>query len=253
MTIAEGGANAISVERAVFPAGFRGTWHTHPAAQLIYPSRGVMILETAAGCWVVPPQQACWLPSDEDHRVQTSAGFEMLSVYCRGSVLRRLPVAPGVVAVSGLLRECIFALEKDVQRSRRVSLAILFSQEVSVEIAPALFVPQLRSSRLRKIEAALSREPGNDKPLSEWANDLGASSRTLARAFEREANMTFTAYRKQTRLRAALVRLAEGESVTNIALDLSFGSASNFIRMFRQATGFTPGKYFQSSPERDRR
>src|SRR3546814_7322906 len=71
-----------------------------PAAQLIYPSRGVMILETAAGCWVVPPQQACWLPSNENHRVQTSAGFEMLSVYCRGSVLRRLPEAPGVVAVS---------------------------------------------------------------------------------------------------------------------------------------------------------
>ena len=250
MTIAEGGADALSVDRSVFPAGFRGTWHVHPAAQLIYPSRGVMILETAAGCWVVPPQQACWLPSNENHRVQTSAGFEMLSVYCRGSVLRRLPEAPGVVAVSGLLRECIFALEKAAPRSRRVSLTLLFSQEVSVEIAPSLFVPQLRSSRLRKIEAALSREPGNDKPLSEWASELGASSRTLARAFEREANMTFTDYRRQARLRAALVRLAEGEPITNIALDLSFGSASNFIRMFRQATGVTPGKYFQSQSKR---
>lgn len=100
------------MDRSVFPAGFRGTWHAHPAAQLIYPSRGVMILETAAGCWVVPPQQACWLPSNENHRVQTSAGFEMLSVYCRGSVLRRLPEAPGVVAVSGLLRECIFASKR---------------------------------------------------------------------------------------------------------------------------------------------
>lgn len=246
MTHSEGAADALSVERAVFPAGFKGMWHSHPAAQLIYPGRGVMILETEAGCWVVPPQQACWLPSAENHRVQSSAGFEMLSVYCRGSVLRRLPAAPGVVAVSGLLRECIFGLETAGPRSRRASLAILFAQEVSVDSAPRLFVPQLYSSRLRKIEAALSREPGNDKPLSQWANELGATSRTLARAFEREANMTFTAYRKQARLRAALVRLAEGEPITNIALDLSFGSASNFIRMFRQATGFTPGKYFQN-------
>lgn len=248
MTMGDGGADSLSVDRLVFPAGFRGKWHTHPAAQLIYPGRGVMVLETAAGCWVVPPQQACWLPSDEDHRVQTSSGFEMLSVYCRGSLLRRLPEAPGVVAVSGLLRECIFALEKAGPRSRRVSLAILFSHEVKVEIAPPLFVPPLRSSRLKQIEAVLSRDPGNDKPLSEWASELGATSRTLARAFEREANMTFTAYRKQARLRAALIRLAEGEPVTNIALDLSFGSASNFIRMFRQATGFTPGRYFQSEP-----
>ena len=119
---------------------------------------------------------------------------------------------------------------------------------MKVEIAPPLFVPPLRSSRLKQIEAVLSRDPGNDKPLSEWASELGATSRTLARAFEREANMTFTTYRKQARLRAALIRLAEGEPITNIALDLSFGSASNFIRMFRQATGFTPGRYFQTEP-----
>ena len=197
MTMGDAAADSLSVDRLVFPAGFRGKWHTHPAAQLIYPGRGVMVLETAAGCWVVPPQQACWLPSDEDHRVQTSSGFEMLSVYCRGSLLRRLPEAPGVVAVSGLLRECIFALEKAGPRSRLVSLALLFSHEVKVEIAPPLFVPPLRSSRLKQIEAVLSRDPGNDKPLSEWASELGATSRTLARAFEREANMTFTAYRKQ--------------------------------------------------------
>ena len=239
------GAAWIRVDPSRFGAGFDGEWHSHPSAQLIYPSRGVMIIETAAGAWVVPPQQACWLPASEPHRIETSAGFEMHSVYCGGTVLRRLPQSAGIVAVSSLLREIILALEVVTRRRRRVNLALLFADEVVLEKAPPLFVPQLTSPRLKAIEAALVTDAGNSKSLSQWASDLATSSRTLARAFEAEARMSFTAYRRQVRLRSALVRLAQGDSVTSVALDLSFESASSFIRAFRRATGLTPGKYFR--------
>ena len=234
----------VQVERASFEAGFDGEWHSHARAQLIYPSRGVMALETGAGLWVVPTQQACWLPASEPHRVQTSAGFEMYSVYCDGTLLGRLPSRSGIVAVSGLLRETILALETATSRARRLNLALLLSHEIVLEKAPPLFVPQLSSKRLRVIEAALMAEPGNNRTLSQWASELATSSRSLARAFQSEARMTFTACRRQVRLRSALIRLAQGHPVTSIALDLSFGSTSSFIRTFRRATGLTPARYF---------
>ena len=134
----------IQVERDPFPAGFSGAWHDHPRAQLIYPGRGVMVLHTRHGQWVVPPLQGCWLPAGEEHRVETSAGFEMLSAYCRGPLLRRLPERCGVVAVSPLLREVILALQGGGATGRaRHRLCLVFADELRLEPAPRLFLQPL--------------------------------------------------------------------------------------------------------------
>lgn len=236
----------IEVERDPFPAGFSGEWHGHPRAQLIYPGRGVMVLHTRQGQWVVPSLQGCWLPAGEEHRVETSAGFEMLSAYCRGPLLRRLPERCGLVAVSPLLREVILALEGGGAAGRaRHRLCLVFADALRLEPAPRLFLQPLASPALRAIEAALAAEPGHAGTLDGWASLLGTTTRSLARAFQREARMSFTAWRRQVRLRAALVRLAEGAAVTAVAHDLGFGSASAFIRDFRRATGMTPRQYFR--------
>lgn len=241
----------IEVEHDPFPAGFSGEWHHHRQAQLIYPGRGVMVLHTRHGQWVVPPLQGCWLPAGEDHRVETSAGFEMLSAYCRGPLLRRLPERCGVVAVSPLLREVILALEGRAATGRaRHRLCLVFADELRLEPAPRLFLQPLVSPALRAIEAALAAEPGHAGTLAGWASLLGTTTRSLARAFQREARMSFTAWRRQVRLRAALVWLAEGQSVTAVAHELGFGSASAFIRDFRQATGITPKHYFRPAAAR---
>lgn len=42
----------------------------------------------------------------------------------------------------------------------------------------------------------------------------------------------------------ALQRLAQGDSVTNIAGDFGYESVSAFISMFRRTLGTTPGRYF---------
>jgi AraC-like DNA-binding protein len=80
--------------------------------------------------------------------------------------------------------------------------------------------------------------------LSAWAVELGTTTRTLARDFQRQTGMTFSSYRQQMRLYAAVERLARGETATRIAYDLGFSSPSNFIVMFRRATGMTPRDYF---------
>lgn len=236
----------IEVDRTSYPAGFRSGWHCCDFAQLIYPGRGVMTLHTESGTWIVPPLRACWLPAFAEHDVETPSGLDMLSAYCSGPGLSRLPAESGIVPVSGLLRASILALEEAGKRSarQRRNIVAVFADEVRLQTPTPLRLPALRSPRLARIEAAWRRDPADRRTLWDWACELGMAPRTLAREFQKEARMTFSQYRAELRLHVAIERLAADQSVTTIAYDLGFGSPSNFIAMFRKATGVTPGAYF---------
>lgn len=236
----------IYVERATFDAHALGDWHHHPSAQLIYPSCGVMILHTERGQWVVPPQQGCWMPSGQLHRVETSFGFEMYSVYCAGPILRRLPVQLGLTSVSPLLRHVIFELSSNEGGKRRMHLAALFADELRIRLTPDILLPSIKAPPIIAISEALELDPSDKTSLETWSERFHISSRTLARMFVKDTGIGFIAFRKQLRLKSSLLRLAHGESVTAVALDLGFGSTSNFIRAFRGMTGVTPARYFDS-------
>ena len=59
--------------------------------------------------------------------------------------------------------------------------------------------------------------------------------------------MTFSRWRRQARIIASLPRLARGESVLEIALDLGYESPSAFAAMFRRALGVAPSAYFSET------
>jgi len=60
-------------------------------------------------------------------------------------------------------------------------------------------------------------------------------------------NMTFGKWRQQLRLLSALRLLAEGQSVTAIALEVGYDSPSAFIAAFKTMLGTTPGRYYAQS------
>jgi AraC-like DNA-binding protein len=45
----------------------------------------------------------------------------------------------------------------------------------------------------------------------------------------------------------ALIRLAQGQSVLTVALELGYGSHSAFTTMFRRVMGISPSDYFHDS------
>ena len=100
--------------------------------------------------------------------------------------------------------------------------------------------------RLARICRALGADPGSTRTLEDWGREAGGSGRTLARLFVRETGLTFAAWRQQARLLAALARLAAGEPVTRIALDLGYASPSAFAAMFKRALGAPPSRYLAS-------
>ena len=67
--------------------------------------------------------------------------------------------------------------------------------------------------------------------------------RAFTRAFRRETGMSFAEWRQQACVLVALPRLAAGDQVTSIALDLGYESPAAFATMFKRLLGVAPSRY----------
>ena len=119
-------------------------------------------------------------------------------------------------------------------------LAVLLDQ-LRVSAQRPAYLPSARDPRLVAVCGLLRQEPADARTLVELGRVVGASERTLSRLFRSELGMTFPQWRTQLRLHAALIELAEGESVTRVAHACGWASTSAFIDTFKQAFGHTPG------------
>jgi AraC-like DNA-binding protein len=233
-----------------YPDGWILDLHRHRRAQLVYASSGVMTITTPHGSWVVPPNRALWIPPAIDHRIAMSGRVTMRTLYIEPDAATALPDTCRVVAVSGLLRELVLrAVEMpllyDVGGPDARVVALIFDELRLLPVVP-LHLPAPTDPRLRRLCDALRTSPADNRTLEAWGAAVGASGRTLARLFLNDTGMSFAAWRAQARLLAALARLASGQPVTTVALDLGYDSLSAFIAMFRRQLGVTPSRYFSS-------
>lgn len=221
--------------------------HRHLRAQLLYAISGVMHVRTDEGTWVVPPQQAVWIPAGTNHEVRALAPLEMRMLYVHPDAHTRLPARCCVVGVRPLLRELVLALATPAagDSHRRARLEAVALDELADLRPEPLHLPLPRDPRLVRIRDALVDDPADDRTLAAWAGQVGASPRTLARAFLRETGMSFGAWRQRLRLVSAIERLGRGEPVTRVAYDLGYQSPSAFVAMFRRELGTPPARYFR--------
>ena len=152
---------------------------------------------------------------------------------------------PTPVAVGPLLVELIGYLDDDAPdvaaRSRAEALLGDLLRPVAVA---TIDVRMPEDERARQVALALFESPADRRTLAEWGDLVGASGRTLARAFHAGTGIPFGRWRSLLRLQAALPRLATGGPVSNVARELGYDTASAFVAAFRRETGLTPGAYF---------
>jgi AraC-like DNA-binding protein len=86
--------------------------------------------------------------------------------------------------------------------------------------------------------------PSARQTIDEWSASLCMSRRTFTRRFRRETGLSFTEWRQQACLFAVLPRLAAGESITDIAIDLGYESPAAFTTMFKRHQGVPPSRCF---------
>jgi len=233
-----------------FPNASRIPPHRHKRAQLVFAAHGTMVVWTAQGSWVVPPNRAVWMPAETEHAIRMNGAVAMRTLYIRADLAAAMPAKCCVIAVSPLLRELILRavelplLYDEAGAAGRVMALILDEMRV-LPVLP-LHLPWPEDARLKRLCIAISGDPASPRTLAAWGREVGASSRTLARLFRRETGMSFGAWRQQVRLVDALGRLANGQPVAGVALDLGYQSPSAFTGMFRRALGRAPTRYFMA-------
>jgi AraC-like DNA-binding protein/mannose-6-phosphate isomerase-like protein (cupin superfamily) len=232
------------------PGTFEVPWHRHRRGQLLYATEGVMRVSAADSTWIVPPQQAVWVPPGVGHTVTSLGPMAMRTLYVHSRSAAGLPGECCVFSVSPLLREMILyalTLPLDVcLTGPQARLIAVIPDLLATLRAEPLQLPLPADRRLRTIADALLRDPTDHRPLREWGVRVGASERTLARRFRGETGMGFRAWRQRLRLQSAITRLSEGTAVTAVAYELGYASPSAFVAMFRRKLGAPPRRYLRS-------
>ncbi|RED51399.1 AraC family transcriptional regulator [Aestuariispira insulae] len=241
-------ARPVRVRASDMRPGRRVLPHSHEWCQLAYASEGVLAVYTSQGSWVVPPERAVWIPARTDHEVYAPHGAKFRSLHLDTDFARGMPESCCVLTVSTLLKELLIHAasireDYDTEGEDGRLMQVIMDQILAAPTVP-LHLPMPQDARLRRITEALVENPGDNRSLEEMAGISGASSRTLARLFTKELGVTFRQWRQQCRLMASMERLALGEPVTNVALDLGYDSPSAFIAMFKRTLGKPPTAYF---------
>jgi AraC-like DNA-binding protein/quercetin dioxygenase-like cupin family protein len=228
------------------------TWHSHDLHQIEYAFQGAVEVESESGHYLLPPQQAAWIPAGLEHRTTIRTTVRTISVFFHPDLV----AAPGervrILAVPPVLREMmIYSRRWPIGRTGSDSepLADAFFAVLGQMVSESLDreIPlSLPSSTDPEVAAAMAwtRDHLAEATVAAVARSVGLSERSLRRRFDAVVGMSWRAYLLQARLLRAMALLAEpGPSVLEIATSVGFESLSAFDRTFRLRTGETPSGY----------
>ncbi|MEE1921931.1 helix-turn-helix transcriptional regulator [Pseudomonas sp. 148P] len=229
------------------PPGYRVQMHTHEWVQFTYASAGIMQVLTEDHSYLLPPQCGMWIPAGVRHTVYSEQALAFRSLYLTDAILLGYRRDCAVVQVTPLVRELIgrasgFGNDYPEDGPQARLLQVLVDELRELPEAP-FSLPLPSDPRLRRITDALQAAPEDGRTIEEWASQVGASRRTLARLFQAQTQLSFQTWRQRLRLLTALPLLAQGSSVTVVANELGYDSVSAFIALFQRHYGTTPGAW----------
>ena len=245
----EGPVLAIAAE---YPDGYAVQPHRHRRAQLLYARTGVVMVATEDGRWMVPPDHALWLPAGTVHAVEMLGRVVMNSVYVVPEAIDGLPNEVRVVGLTELMQSLIAeAVMRPAgqEPSRRAELVMaLMLEEIPSLPAKPLGLPFPAEPRLAALCRKFVAAPNPHLTIDAWAKELAMSRRAFTRAFREATGLSLSIWRQQACLFTAIPRLAGGETVTSVALDLGYDSVAAFTTMFTRMLGAPPRAYLRETP-----
>jgi len=231
-----------------YPAGYHVEPHSHSRAQFVYARSGVLMVSSIQGRWMVPPQHALWIPAGLVHTVDMLGDVAMFSAYVAPQALVDPPTAIRVVALTDLARALITeaVAPAEAKSGRRDLVMALLLEEVLRLPDRALGLPFPSDTRLATLCRGFMESPSARLVIDDWAERLAMSRRAFTRFFRKETGISLSTWRQQAAVFTALPRLAAGEAVTAVALDLGYDSVAAFTTMFRRMMGAAPRAYFRA-------
>lgn len=226
--------------------------HTHSRAQFLYASMGNIQVFTPNNVWLVPPMCALWIPANVEHSVISLSHVKLNTALIEVSAAALMGKECFIIRVSNLLHELLIRLNQITQiappnivSSQEISeaLQILIFEEIHRANLLSIQIPWPKDKRLLKICQQLLHSPNHSKDLTDWADDIGTSSRTLMRMFQKETGLSYRAWIQQMHIAHALSKISNGESIAHISEGLGYTNPSAFSAMFKRHLGKTPQQF----------
>lgn len=244
LALIEASEAAVVALATSYRDGYRVSEHRHGRAQLLHPRSGVVLVTTGKGRWMVPPGHAMWIPPGATHAVDMIGAVDMQSLYVLPDALGDLTGPLSVLGLTDLMRSLLaeaVALPPEARPTGRAGLVmgLVLAEIGNLETRP-LAIPFPGEPAMAAMCRRFVEAPDAHATIDEWARALGMSRRSFTRSFARQTGLSFSRWRRQACLVAALPRLTAGEPVTTVALDMGYESVPAFTTMFRKTLGTTP-------------
>lgn len=224
-------------------------WHQHPYHQVEYALQGVVEVETPAGRYLLPPQQAIWIPANLPHAA-TLHDLRSVAVFFDPAHTSGPTDRARVLAAAPVIREMIaYGVRWPISRPESDGAADAFFDVLAhmvldwLDQETPLWLPTTSDPVIAEV-MAYTDEHLDTVTAASVCRAVGLSERTLRRRFPTAAGMTWRAYALQSRMLRAMTLLIEPErSVLEVATTVGFGSPSAFTRAFQRHVGESPSAY----------
>jgi len=237
---------AMAVCTFPMPAGTVFDWHTHAEHQLAWASSGVLTVRSGNAAWVLPPTRALWIPAGVRHETLSKGVATMRSAYIPPDSCAIVWSDCTPVTANPLMGELlVYLAANDLEAAHRLHAERVLVDLLTPVATVSFDVRMPIEERARRVADGLAKDPADNRTLAEWGHEVGASGRTLARAFTGDTGLPFGRWRTLLRLHRAMEELADREPVSNVARAVGYESPSAFVAAFRRETGITPAEYFR--------
>ncbi|KZX01133.1 AraC family transcriptional regulator [Pseudoalteromonas luteoviolacea] len=228
------------------PASYLDDYHQHPWHQVIFPVSGLLQSEIDNRRVVVPHNALLYIPAGTPHKSVAFTRTEFAALYLNPTSKVTFCHAPKSCLVTPFFKELVLLLLKKADApDNNATSNLLHVLNDQITAAANYEIPLLKPKdrRTLAIFEGLIDQPATRLTLAQWAQQVGASERTLSRLFAKEFNQSFRAWRQHLRLVLSLELLTTTRSIQDIALSLGFASDAAYISAFKALFVSTPHTY----------
>ncbi|MDO9418442.1 AraC family transcriptional regulator [Pararhizobium sp.] len=240
----------VLVHSSDSPHGYVVPPHRHRRTQFLCVFGGVVLVSTERGRWMIPPGHALLIPRGLEHSVEMFSDVNMRSVYIFPPKGRANACDPVVLKITDLahhlLAEAVRPRQEDGDQRRSDLIMQLLIDEIGQLPERPLGLPFPQTDRLAGLCRDFLDRPVAGIKIDDWARRLNMSRRSFTRLFRQETGVSFSMWRQQACIFACLPRLADGETVTTVALEAGYESVPAFTTMFKRMLGASPRLYFKA-------
>ncbi len=215
---------------------------------IVYAHRGLFTAITESWAWTVPAHRALCVPDGIRLRIDTARRVAIRCLY----VDERLGLLANdvrVVNLAPLTRELISHAVRlapmNLDTRANEATITLLGERLAAEPDSQLHLPLPADSVARQIATAIMSDPAVD--LGVLLRDANANRRTIERRFRSETRMSLGQWRRRARIMAAVAMLAQGDSITLVAVTVGYSSSSSFVAAFRSELGAPPRVFMRAS------